>query len=104
MGHPALVAGVARTTKGRLEWGTQHWRKALVFEGYGLQPVRKCFAMNSALAAEGACFVQRVRFQIGSNPRNVLAQERRPSHGRTIEGMLFLVRHLESGLDLNVEE
>src|ERR1700733_5293859 len=41
---------------------------------------------------------------IRSNPGNVPVQERRPSHGRTIEGMLFLVRHLESGLDLNVEE
>jgi hypothetical protein len=29
--------------------------KAHLFEGYGLQAVRKCFEMNPALAAEG-CF------------------------------------------------
>ena len=30
------------------KWGDSH-----VSEGYGLQAVRKCFAMNPALAAEG---------------------------------------------------
>jgi hypothetical protein len=31
-------------------------RKALVFEGYGLQPVRKHFVVKTALAAEGTVF------------------------------------------------
>jgi hypothetical protein len=32
-------------------------RKNPFFEGYGLQAVRKCFAMNPALEAEGAHFI-----------------------------------------------
>jgi hypothetical protein len=35
----------------RLAWVLAE--KHLVFEGYGLQPVRKSFAMNTALAGEG---------------------------------------------------
>jgi hypothetical protein len=46
MGHPSFVTGREREV-------CEKFRLGRTSEGYGLQAVRKCFVMNSALAAEG---------------------------------------------------